>query len=173
MKGDLLEELMYEYFTLKGYLCLRNLPGKPKTKGGRDEIDLIAIKIGNKIISEIIWVEVTSYLSKGKSTVIQKFSKEKEEYLRGFLKSMYGLVYNNTIKKIFFVLYEHPKIMENKDLPAKIITKKDILNELPNLIQKYKEKYCELSGSKSGTSYITLPESFKLTELIDTIRKKS
>ena len=42
MKDILLEELIYEYFTLQGFLCLRNLPGKPKIKGGRDEIDLIA-----------------------------------------------------------------------------------------------------------------------------------
>lgn len=170
MKDILLEELIYEYFTLQGFLCLRNLPGKPKIKGGRDEIDLIAVKIEKNNINKIIWIEVTSYLSGGKKSIKQKFSQEKENYVRKFLKSMYGIDYNNTIKKILFTSHEHTKIKEDKSLPAKVITRKDVLENIPNLIKKYQEKYREFSGSK--TKDITLPNSLKLIELIEDFKQK-
>jgi len=156
MKDILLEELIYEYFTLQGFLCLRNLPGKPKIKGGRDEIDLIAVKIEKNNINKIIWIEVTSYLSGGKKSIKQKFSQEKENYVRKFLKSMYG--------------HEHTKIKEDKSLPAEVITRKDVLENIPNLIKKYQEKYREFSGSK--TKDITLPNSLKLIELIEDFKQK-
>lgn len=172
MKGDLLEELMYEYYTLKGYFCIRNLPGKPKGNGGRDEYDLIGIKILDKTISEIIWVEVTTYLS-NKITVNKKFTKDKEKYLKRFLKDLYGIKFDKTINKIFFISHDHKNLKNEKNLSATIITMNDILNEIRNLIHEYKEKYCKVSGAKSKPSKLTLPESLKMIELIDTIRKNS
>ncbi len=169
MDGELLENLIYEYYSIQGYLCLKNIPGEPKKKGGRDEIDLIAVKINKNIISEITWIEVTSYLAGGYKTIENKFSDEKERYIRQYLEKIYNIEYNGDIKKLFFIW--NSTIKKDTAPNVEIFTKYDLISNLEKLVNDYKEKYKYVAGSKTEIDYITLSKSFKMLELIKDLSK--
>ncbi len=167
MDGQLLEEFVKEIFLLKGYLCLQNLPGKPTGSGGRDEFDLVAIKFNESKVSEVVWVEVTAYLSKGANAVFDKFTDKKEEYLLIYLNEMYNIDWKDKISKKFIVQTEHTAIKARKDLPAEIIFISQLVKSIGEIKQEFKEKYKKISNSKSPSSKLTLPNTFSIIELLD------
>lgn len=169
MDGQLLEEFVKEIYLLKGYLCLQNLPGKPKGSGGRDEFDLVAIKFNKSKVSEVVWVEVTAYLSKGANAVFDKFTDKKEEYLRSYLNEMYNIDWKGKISKRFIVQTHHTSIKARDDLPAetKIIFISELIEDIKTIKQEFREKYKKIAGSISPSSDLTLPNAFSIIELLD------
>ena len=126
MIGKHFEDIIYEYYLLKGYLCLRNVPGKSKVKGGRDEIDLIAIKFENNNLEEVVWIEVTTYLNHSK-TLHDKFTAEKEKYIKDYLLKLYQIKVDKELVKKCYTMGSFLSLLKLIELSFKTRQKYDLL----------------------------------------------
>ena len=165
--GEWLEELVSELYTIKGYFCLKNIPGPAKETGGRDEMDLIALKFRNGQLVRIKWIEVSEYLSNGKGAIIGKYTPEKEIYLKNYLKEIYGIeIYADMkVENVFYCAYEHPKI-QKLALPAVLKCRKELMEECGKAIQKFRSRYRKISGAKSAST-LTIPNHFSSLKMYE------
>jgi hypothetical protein len=162
MYGEYFEEFIYEWYMLKGYLCIRKIPGAPIKKGGRDEIDLLAIMFKNNKVEEVNWIEITAHLVNGKKTLDKKFTNEKERYIKKYLLKFLNIDVTSDIIKTCYTLTNHKKIKKDPSLKCALLAWDDIEDQINKDIESYKYNYKIISKSKSNIEELTLPDTFAL-----------
>jgi len=157
----------------QGYFCIKGFPGDTTGSGGRDEIDLVAVKFNNNKVDEIVWVEATEYLSAGEKTVLKKFTAEKEQFVRKYLKELYGIGQNKKIIKKFYVAHEHPRLKEIPNLVAEIITGKEIIDECRDAVAAFTNSYNKITRGRNKKP--TIPNECEYIKMFEKLifRKKN
>ena len=174
------EELIYEWLTLKGYLTLSNIRLKSGRGGGAQEADIIGVKSKKegkeKIVLEIVHVEagnLSSGYKKIKDNIIKKFDQERVEKIKDIVLSSLELVnLSDEIKyrRIYIASYvakSNINKLKNdlKKEGIEFMTLERILKEIIKDIDEWKKRQAERGFS--NTKYRTLPENLWLLKLID------
>lgn len=167
------EELIYEWKLLEGYAVLSNVRLMPGKGGGVKEADILCLKLKEGKL-EVVHIEVGGLsrgLERNKRGVMEKFSPERQEAVKEFVKEM---VENSEIdyKAVFIASYVAKKqkdklreVLKNKKI--EFMTLVEVLEEIKKTMENWKEEQ-EKKGRRR-TKKITLPENLWLLSFLDFI----
>ncbi len=128
------EDVVECYYNLKEYLTIKNIqfPAVKKRPGGkgRGEIDLLAIKVGNRgRVKDAVWVEIGVSVS-SRFPFISRTRPEGVDEVRKLLKKFFESDAEHKIKKLLKGLKYNCRIVSS-DFSSK--TKDNLVNRLAEL----------------------------------------
>lgn len=173
------EELLTEWYSLRNYLVKTNVPVRVSLtkKGGRYEIDLIAINYERKEVDIVeVTVGVTRFkdLISGLSTKINIFKESEiaKQLKRQKIKTKYKLIflYAPSARSRDIIVNE---IKSRTNITIEVLELSELLPSIIADIKRWRRESREMLKSKRGSM---IPESLyllKLLEYIINIRRKA
>lgn len=161
------EELVYEYFTLKGFIVYTDVPFSTSTKGGRKDLDILALDPVNKVV---YLVDVRKMLERSDS-LVQK-ARAVLASAEEFVRREYGNSYKYRKKVVLIPETKKPPstigIIREK-LKADgidVVTLQELIEEALAYIDEWRAERVRKGYVKRGTTPL-LPENLYMMKLLE------
>lgn len=163
------EELVAEWLQLEGYFVEVSVPIGVTPKGGRNEADVLGIRIENHTL-QIMHVEIGVLGQSAKiniQTVQDKFSIKNQNAIKGYCKKKLGFSGRVSYDNLYVATYVGKKtlgIAKRNNINLKHMDD-FIYKDVVPAINTWKQN--PQTGSKTKGKTITLPDGLWLLQLID------
>lgn len=159
------EELVSEYYALRGYLVLTDVPIGTGRRGGRRDVDVVAIDVRDKSIYlvdvKVIWIGKTENIA---SDIVKRLENTIE-----VLENIYGEGYK--YRKVAVIIGEpgRPKLNRIRELLREkdidVIGLHELIVEVVDYIDKWRKEMMKRQVTR--TEHATLPENLYLLKLLE------
>ena len=164
-----IEELVAQYLTLKGYIVATDIPIGSGERGGRIDVDILALDPKRK---EVHIVEVKGIWT-GTAEEITKSISETLSRAEDLFKREYGLDYRYVKRAVIISEPRRPKIKRIKDLLARegidVIDLYTFIKEAVDYIDVWKDEQKAKGLVKQGTKP-ALPETLYVLRLLEYLK---